>query len=201
MGSSWKTEAGKNLTFSILMTNLKLPLNEQFKVSALTAIAVIKALHKLNIPKLKLKWPNDILAERKKICGILIENILKGNHIHASIIGIGLNVNQQNFENLPQASSLKRKTGIEYDINYVLKIIVAEVEKEVLENISRAISEIIERYKTYLFRLEKPSTFEFPDKSTKPGIIKNISSEGKLQVLFEDDLLQSFEVKEIKLLY
>ncbi|WP_121666425.1 biotin--[acetyl-CoA-carboxylase] ligase [Mesonia aquimarina] len=201
MGSTWITEEGKNLTCSILLNDLSLPLDQQFKVSALAAIGVLKALSKLNIPKLNLKWPNDILAEQQKICGILIENILQGDAIKASIIGIGLNVNQTNFSGLAQASSLKLQTGIDYDLDYLLKTVVEEVEKEVLSAIKLPIEEIIKRYKTYLFRLEKPSMFEFPDGKQEPGIIKNISKQGHLEVMFEDAVLKSFEVKEVKMLY
>lgn len=201
MGAKWTTEEGKNLTCSILLNNLTLALDQQFKISALAAIGIIKALSKLNVPKLTVKWPNDILAEQQKICGILIENILQNNVVKASIIGIGLNVNQTNFEGLPQASSLKLQTGIEYDLDYMLKTIVEEVEKEILSALQLPMNEVIKRYKSYLFRLEKPSMFQFPDGKKEPGIIKNISKQGHLEVMFEDAILKSFEVKEIKLLY
>ena len=68
------------------------------------SLAIVKALERLNIPKLSIKWPNDILSANKKICGVLIENVIKQNQLESSIIGIGLNVNQNKFDNLPQAA-------------------------------------------------------------------------------------------------
>lgn len=201
MGSKWTTQPGKNLTCSILLNDLNLPLKDQFKISALTAIGIIKALQQLNIQKLTIKWPNDILADKQKVCGILIENILKGRTIKATIVGIGLNINQTHFEDLNQASSLKLQTGINYNLNEVTELIVNMVEDEVLSNLSLSLSEILTNYKNHLFRLNKPSTFEFPDNSTSPGIIKDITHEGKLKVLFEDEITKLFEIKEIKLLY
>ena len=74
-------------------------------------MAIINALEKISIPELSIKWPNDILSENKKIGGILIENFFKKSKINTSIIGIGLNLNQEKFEKVPKATSLKMVTG------------------------------------------------------------------------------------------
>lgn len=201
MGATWTAEVGKNLTFSVLLNDIKLPLNEQFKLSALTAMAVFSALRELGIPKLAIKWPNDILADTQKVCGILIENILSGNKIGSTIIGIGLNVNQTEFDGLRQASSLKNLSGKTYDREHVLDKIVAEIEQKIYAMKDRSIQHILEEYRQFLFRFEKPSTFEFPNGSQEPGIIQGVTVEGYLKVLFEDEQLRKFDIKEIKLLY
>jgi len=66
-------------------------LGSHFCLSMVASLAVYKTLVALEIPKLSVKWPNDILSENKKICGILIENVIKKNNLNQSVIGIGLN--------------------------------------------------------------------------------------------------------------
>ena len=101
MGTFWHVQEGKNLTCSVFKRFDKFPVDHSFYISIVTSLAIVRALHRFNVPKLRVKWPNDILSEEKKICGILIENIVKQSQLEASVIGIGLNVNQSEFQNLP----------------------------------------------------------------------------------------------------
>lgn len=201
MGANWISQEGKNLTFSILLEGLNLKIENQFKLSAITSLAILKVLKQLGITNLKVKWPNDILAESFKICGVLIENMYSNQKINASIIGIGLNVNQENFDKMYRASSLKQLTGIHYDLDYVLKKLVKQIEDDIYEFLPYSIEAILEKYHENLFRIGKASTFEFPNGERTTGIIKKVSKQGLLEILFEDHILKSFEIKEIKLLY
>lgn len=106
MGAKWSVVPGKNLTFSVLIKDLLLEINEIFNLNAAVAISITETLESFNIPDICIKWPNDILAGNKKIGGVLIENSIKNNGEIFSIVGIGLNINQLDFENLPKASSL-----------------------------------------------------------------------------------------------
>jgi BirA family biotin operon repressor/biotin-[acetyl-CoA-carboxylase] ligase len=180
---------------------LNLQIDEQFKLSALTVVSIIEVLQKHQIPNLNIKWPNDILAEQKKICGILIENILMNGRVGSTIIGIGLNVNQQFFENLPLASSLKLLTGIHFDLEHLLKQLTSTIEKNIYNKKDWKIDAILKHYYSHLFRLHKASTFEFPNGERKTGIIQKVSKQGKLIILFEDQVVKEFDIKEIKLLY
>ena len=114
-GNVWLSEAGQNLTFSIV---LKFPINvmageiepmhayDQFVLSEITSLAIVDLLADFGI-KARIKWPNDIYVGDRKICGMLIENSLRGEWIQHSIIGIGLNVNQRNFDvTLPNPTSM-----------------------------------------------------------------------------------------------
>ena len=114
-GNVWLSEAGQNLTFSIV---LKFPANviagelepmhayDQFVLSEIAALSVVDMLAEHDI-QAKIKWPNDIYVGNRKICGMLIENSLRGEWIQHSIIGIGLNVNQRNFDvTLPNPTSI-----------------------------------------------------------------------------------------------
>ena len=116
LGAIWNSKESKNLTFSVFKDFSSYKFGVPFYISLVTALALLKTLESFGIPRLTVKWPNDILSADKKICGILIENVIKQNNINASIIGIGLNVNQLVFDNLPRASSLKLISGKHFDI-------------------------------------------------------------------------------------
>lgn len=200
-GAGWEAEPGKNLTFSVLLTQLDIPVEEQFKLSAITAMAVLKVLKKLNIANLQLKWPNDILADKKKIAGILIENRLEGKNIKNAIIGIGLNVNQENFIWAPRATSVKLLKKSNYNCDVLLQKLVEQLEKDIYKLKNQPIEEILAAYKKHLFKFDTPCTFETNRGEQKTGIIKNVSKQGKLSILFEDGILQEFALKEVKMLY
>ncbi|WP_397363492.1 biotin--[acetyl-CoA-carboxylase] ligase [Olleya sp. R77988] len=199
MGTNWQSQTSKNLMFSVYKRFDVLPFEEQFKISMAVSIAIIKALKSINIPKLSVKWPNDILSANSKICGVLIENVIQHNQIGSSVIGIGLNVNQVQFSDLPQASSLKKITGVNYDLDEVMHTILKELKIafEILENQTKDVKSI---YESYLFRKEKPSTFK-NDEGLFSGIIKGVSNEGLLEILVEDQILKTFDLKSVKLLY
>lgn len=201
MGTIWDSEKGKNLMCSVLKSNISISIEQQFYISIVTSLALIKTLQAFNVPKLNVKWPNDILAENKKICGILIENVIKKNGIEASIIGIGLNVNQINFENLPNASSLKELTGIFYDLDELLQSIVNNL-KFYFNLLAKGKFDLLNGdYETYLFRKDKPSTFELISGEIFLGFIVGVNETGKIIIKLEDDIKKTFDLKEVKLLY
>ncbi len=201
MGTVWNSEASKNLIVSVFKDVSFLNLEHRFFISIVTSLAILKALRRFSIPKLSVKWPNDILSEEQKICGILIENVIKQNSFNASIIGIGLNVNQTEFDDLPKASSLKSITGKVFNLDEVLHEVVSNL-KSYFSMLQAGEYDILKaEYETYLFRKNKPSTFRDVEGNMFSGFIKNISNSGNLQVLLEDDVLKEFDLKEITLLY
>ena len=172
-----------------------------FYISMVVALSVYKTLNFFSIPKISIKWPNDILSANKKICGILIENVIKQNSINASVIGIGLNVNQTNFDNLPQASSLKMITGNVFDLNELAITIINHLKDYFLLLQDNKLSVIKSEYESYLFRKNKPSTFKDVEGVMFSGFIKGVSETGNLQVLLEDEIIKEFDMKSITLLY
>ncbi|MEL0645075.1 biotin--[acetyl-CoA-carboxylase] ligase [Olleya sp. Ti.3.14] len=199
MGTLWQSQPFKNLTFSVYKKLNLFPFESQFYISMSVALAIIKALEQLNIPKLSIKWPNDILSANQKMCGVLIENVIKQSVIESSIIGIGLNVNQLDFNGLPQASSLKSVTGVNYDLDEILHLILKQLEIQ-LDLLGKDTNSIKSQYESYLFRKEKPSTFKTAE-GLFSGIIKGVSEHGLLEVLIEDQVLKTYDLKTIKLLY
>jgi BirA family biotin operon repressor/biotin-[acetyl-CoA-carboxylase] ligase len=107
-GNTWESESGKNLTISIVLNPNFLPVGRQFALSQIISLTVAALAEECigNKAPVKIKWPNDIYAGDQKIAGILVENVLRDHAITASVLGIGLNVNQEAFLTAPRATSL-----------------------------------------------------------------------------------------------
>ncbi len=200
-GAGWISNAGENLTFSILHPEISLQVDEQFLLSATVSLAVTETLQAYEIPKLKVKWPNDIMSGNRKICGILIENILKNDRIAASVIGVGLNVNQKEFSDLPQAGSLRMVTDTSFELDGLLKAILKTMEKRLRALPALSKTEVLEEYASSMFRRDQVSTFQLPDGSYLTGIIRGVTTTGRLNLEVEDAVFRTFELKEIKLLF
>ncbi|MBC3757367.1 biotin--[acetyl-CoA-carboxylase] ligase [Hyunsoonleella sp. SJ7] len=201
MGATWMSEPSKNLMFSVFVDTSGYPLEFPFYLSIATSLALRKALFELTIPKLMVKWPNDILSHNSKICGVLIENVIKNGNVNASIIGIGINVNQTEFKGLPKASSLKLITGRIYDLDEVLDAVLSNLKHYFSLLKQGAFGALKTEYQSYLFRKNKPSTFKDREGNLFSGYIQDVLETGDLQVLLEDDVTKAFALKDIELLY
>nr|WP_297784681.1 biotin--[acetyl-CoA-carboxylase] ligase [uncultured Allomuricauda sp.] len=201
MGSVWEGEAGKNLTFSVLKRFNALSVRHQFVLNILVSMAICDVLKELSLPAVKVKWPNDIMSGSKKVCGILIENVLKGEQVGQSIIGIGLNVNQSDFANLDKASSLKRITGRNFDLDELLQKLLERIWLRLEAIESKTVTQLLPSYEKLLFRKDKPSTFTDAKGEMFMGYIRRVSPSGKLVIELEDRVFKEFDLKEVNLLY
>jgi len=185
---------------SVLVKGLMADINDIYKLNVAVALAVIKALKQQHIPELAIKWPNDILSANKKIGGILIENSIKSYGSIVSVVGLGLNVNQMNFENLPKASSLAIIMNHFFDKEMLLVDIVEAMKSSVSMLVAEP-QKIWQEYENLLYKKGIPMAFETKDSKKFMGIITGVSDSGKLQLLLEDDSVALFEIKEIQMLY
>lgn len=120
-GNAWESEAGSNLTFSLLYIPTDIPANRSFRISQIAALSVKYLLDRYTAG-ITVKWPNDVYWHDRKICGMLIENLLEGRFVSRSIIGIGLNLNQTTFRSdAPNPVSLTQITGQHYDPSNILR--------------------------------------------------------------------------------
>ena len=119
-GNSWESDSGKNLLFSIVIFPEFLEARRQFLISQIISLAIKEELDTYTTD-ISIKWPNDIYWKDRKICGMLIENDLSGQHLYCSVVGIGLNINQEIFRSdAPNPISLTQITGKTYDREDVL---------------------------------------------------------------------------------
>lgn len=200
MGSEWVSEPGKNLTVSVLVKDVPAEMVSIYDFNVAVALAAIALLKWNGIEKVNVKWPNDIMAEQKKVGGILIENTLKSDGTFTAVVGFGLNLNQTDFEQLPQANSLTNITQQVYDVEAMAKDFIKALKLHLILFPERS-EEAWKRYDELLFKRGKPAAFEFANGTRFMGIIQKVTREGKLAVLLNDDSVVYYDLKEVKLLY
>ncbi len=200
VGAYWHSQKGKSLTFSLYKQFNGFNVAHQFYLSMGVSNAIKETLDFFDVPDIKVKWPNDIMSANKKLCGVLIENLLHTNKIKGSIIGIGLNVNDSLYENLPNGTSMKIASNKLFDLEQVFNKLL-EVLFEKISLIEKNQFELIKAvYLKNLYRMHQISVFENSQKKSFNGIIRGISEDGKLLVETEADVIHPFDLKEIKLL-
>lgn len=178
----WHSDPGKNLTFSLLLNPGFLPVTQQFDLTRAVSLGIIDALEPFLGTQLKIKWPNDIYYADGKLGGILIENLIQGNHIKNSVIGIGLNINQDSFPaEVPNAVSLKQILHRDYDLKFLLSEICKNIEAAYL-NLKAGRFELVRKaYTERLYWLNEDKMFKSNNRVFK-GSIKNVKDDGLLIV-------------------
>jgi BirA family biotin operon repressor/biotin-[acetyl-CoA-carboxylase] ligase len=149
---------------------------------------------------IKIKWPNDILVNGKKIAGILIENTIHNNQISWCVAGIGINVNQELIEGNPNATSLKAITGANYSVNYILQILCQQLEKHYLSLLNSRRDLISAAYLKNLFGLNEFRDFEWKGKIER-FCVKGVGESGLLLLQNETEQHMQMDVKDIKWIY
>lgn len=196
-GNRWFSGSGRNLTFSIFLQP-ELQATRQFRISQITALSIIQLLgrHKINA---SVKWPNDIYVQDRKICGILIENTLRGDSIRHSIIGIGLNVNQESFPHeIPNPTSMRLETGKAFNLRKLLEEYIGIFKLMIMEMISDETHLTEREYMKYLWR--KDVDHQYQDMRTGhifTGKIIGVSESGCLLVKKKEGEPKEFAFKEI----
>ena len=199
MGTNWHSEIGKNLTFSILIKFNAFEIERQFYLSMAVSLGLLAAIRNHISTQIFVKWPNDILADKEKLGGILIENIVSGNAIKQTIIGIGLNVNQEQFPStIGKVTSLKKITGNSFDTEPLLESIVISIQNFVGYIERKEFQKLKELYLKSLYRFQKPAMFEDDKGLIFLGKIVDVCEDGKLEVALEDEKTRKFNLKEIK---
>jgi BirA family biotin operon repressor/biotin-[acetyl-CoA-carboxylase] ligase len=197
-GTHWASEEGKNLTFSVLKKFKSFPARAHFMLNARISLSVHEALSTLEIPDLHLKWPNDIMSGSRKICGILVENQIQGDTIARSIIGIGLNVNQIRFPNLPSAASLRKVTGRVYNLDEVLASLLGSLEAGLASLDPASFGDLLKGYNARLYLRDTREVFYRMDGTPFTGAIRGVGQEGMLRIELEDGTEESFGFKEVR---
>lgn len=194
-GNTWISTAEKNLAYTIAVKTDSISLSD-FMFNYYTAIAVRQYIAILTENTVKIKWPNDIILANKKVAGILIEK-RKYNGENYFLIGTGINILQEKFDEISNAGSIFTQTGKKHDLQTVVK----EFHRFLIEKFKNPTSEIevLDSFNENLFRKDEISVFEI-EGVRQNGIIRKADENGKIWIEFENGL-QSFYHKEIKLLY
>lgn len=198
---TWVSEPGKNLVFSVFITHESLSIEHLPYLSHAVSLGIYQFLKGKNIPKLKIKWPNDILSGNHKIAGILIENTFKGNFVKHSVVGIGLNVNQTTFpESIKNTTSLRKIFKKEFGLEELLGELVKSIQQEIKYCSPQYFKKIKNNYLEVLYRKNVPSMFKTSDSVPFLAKIVGVSETGQLQLALENEEIKVFEIKEIQFL-
>lgn len=199
-GNTWFSAPGQNLTFSIVLPFSSwhpFPAADAPWLNYLAAFSVATYLREAGLSCL-IKWPNDIYAQRRKICGMLVENSFAGASLAASVIGIGINVNQREFPQLANATSLSLLTGKSYEVEACLAAFLAVFERELArlwEPSSRAA--LFADYGQLLFQRGVEAAYrDLLSGREFRGVIQGVSQDGRLRVM-EGDAERYYRFKEI----
>ena len=191
-GNSWENLPEENLAYSFALKTKNINVSDTC-FNFYTAILVRDFIANLTKTEVKIKWPNDLILKNKKICGMLFEK--SKNYF---VVGIGINILQENFKNLPKAGSVLSQTGLSFELKAFTEslhqyLFEHLVQKEIPNN-------ILELYQLHLYRKNEISVFE-KNEVRQNGIIKNVDENGYIWIDLENEGLQKFFHKEIELLY
>lgn len=198
-GRQWQSARGLNLTFSILLTKAsieKLNLNYLNLAASLAIAIAIENLYQL---KTELKWPNDVLVDKKKIAGILIETSIKGNNIERVVVGLGINLNQIAFQgefNIPP-TSLKLETRMEIDRENLLAEIL-NIFEELLFELEEHPKNILDDWRSKCKMIGDKITVSENDE-VKYGIFHDIDEDGFL-LLKRNNIIQKIHYGDVSII-
>jgi BirA family transcriptional regulator, biotin operon repressor / biotin---[acetyl-CoA-carboxylase] ligase len=195
-GNSWETTIGQNFTLSLILKPHFLTAAEQFKLNIAISVGIFDFLEPYLGTSLKIKWPNDIYVENKKLGGILIENTLQNSRIESTVVGIGLNINQSGFTNL-NATSLGQFTGQFYDLDYLLAELLEQLEKNYLMLRNNKFNDLKFKYLQNVFRYQETHWFEQNGEYFR-GTIIGVDDFGKLAI--DAKGIKYFDFKEVRFL-
>ncbi|MCD7971731.1 MAG: biotin--[acetyl-CoA-carboxylase] ligase [Candidatus Azobacteroides sp.] len=206
--NTWESEKGKNILFSSIFYPTFLPVDQPFIISEIISLSILEILQKETeetnpeaADKFSIKWPNDIYWEKKKIAGILIENTIAGNTICQSIIGAGININQEKFpEDIPDAISLKQIIHRESNTKILFIEILHNLHLNYLRLIKGEEKKLHQRYMDHLFRKKGLHPFYSEQEGNFEAYIKDIKPTGEIVLEKETGEKKSYFFKEVTFL-
>jgi len=195
--NTWHSKRGKNLLFSIILYPEFISANTQFLISKAISLGICDYLCSY-VSDVSIKWPNDIYVDDRKIAGILIENDLVGSSVKNSIVGIGINMNQEKFpEDIPNPVSLGQMIEKKLVLKEELKKLAGCLEKRYQMLLKGMMDKIQKDYHARLFRLNEMSWYQNSEEQFKAKII-GVSDYGQLILENQSGKTLEFNFKEVE---
>ena len=194
-GNSWESNEGENILLSVILDTQFLDPTDIFDLTIVTSLAIHDLLTEYYKEDFRIKWPNDIFFQDKKIAGILIENYIRQNIIEWCIVGVGLNVNQRRFQE-PKAISLASICDQDFDREELTNILLLKLEKRYFDLKNGERSKLRKAYIKNLYWRDELHVF-LSEGSYFNGKISNVASSGKLIIEVEEGT-RKFDFKEVQ---
>ena len=197
-GHEWHSRKGENLTFSVVLEPTFVPIAEQFSVSEVVALSLVDMLAEYGI-EAKIKWTNDIYVGDRKLVGILIEHSLAPTSLRRTVVGVGINVNQTEFDaSLPNPVSMAQLLGKELDAEKVLNCFISHLQRnyEVLR--SGGNTELHDRYNALLYRKNEYHIYALPSGEKFSAKIVGTAPSGALRLENKSGGTKDYLFKEVE---
>ena len=197
-GRTWESPKGTNLYFSMLLKPNFAP-DKASMITLVTAYSVAKVIREMTGLDAKIKWPNDIVVGKKKVCGILTEMSMERDYIHHVVVGIGINVNEEKFpvELEEMATSLKNEKGSLVSRANLLSAILLQFEEDYLKFLAMEdLRPFLDEYNKIL--VNKGALVKVLDpKGEFSGIAGGIGADGRLIVFKENGQIEQVYAGEV----
>lgn len=192
----WSSQGGKNLTFSLLL-NPDIPAMEHFYLNMCVSLGIRDTVDKYT-NDVSVKWPNDIYVDDKKICGILIESSIRGGRITRCVAGMGLNVNQKEFDSwIPNPTSIRNECGEENDLPQVLDETIRHIARYYALLKAEKLQDIKAEYLKHMWRKDIEADYEDAE-GRFTGRIRGVDETGRLQIERADGTVSLYSLREVK---
>ena len=203
-GHEWHSRKGENLTFSVVLEPTFVPIAEQFSVSEVVALSLVDMLAEYGIDA-KIKWTNDIYVGDRKLVGILIEHSLAATTLRRTIVGIGININQTEFDSaIPNPVSMAQLLGRELNAEEVLQRFLAHLQRNYnslreMQNAKCKMQNALhERYNSLLYRLNEWHTYALPTGERFQAAIRGTEPSGALKLEDKSGKITDYLFKEVE---
>jgi BirA family biotin operon repressor/biotin-[acetyl-CoA-carboxylase] ligase len=195
--NTWHSKRGKNLLFTVILYPGFIAANQQFLISKTISLGIYDYLSDY-ISDVSIKWPNDIYVEDRKIAGMLIENDLVGSSLKTSIVGIGLNINQERFpEDLVNPVSLRQMIEKKLPIRKELRKLCNHLDRRYRMLYQGKVDKINREYHQHLFRLNHMATYLANGREFQAKIV-GVSDYGQLILETNVGKTLEFNFKEVE---
>lgn len=197
-GHVWHSVEGENLTFSVVLTPRFLPIVEQFLLSEVVALALVDTLADYGV-ECRIKWTNDIYAGDRKIVGVLIEHSLSVEHIERTIVGVGINVNQELFPAyLPNPTSMAKERGQHFERRAVLECFVEHLDVWYRRLEAGDKEHVAAHYRQRMYRLDEWHSYALPSGERIDAAIRGVRASGELRLEHRDGHCEEYAFKEVE---
>ncbi len=184
-GRKWENAPDESVAFSLILKDKNTSLNDQFFLNKAVALGAVKTISKLltDDKRIRIKWPNDIMIDDKKVAGILIENSFKGKVIGTSVVGIGINALQKQFpEELPHAGSLFLNGEWKGKLDEIVFVLAAELEKSLIKFYRGEYMDIQQEYNSLLWGHGEEKIFYSASEEEFRGKILGVDKMGRIEL-------------------
>ncbi len=198
IGSKWESQPNKNISLSIILYPTFLDAKDGFLLNQAISLSVWEFICLHNVASAKIKWPNDIYINDLKVAGLLIQNSIQGQQLQSSVVGIGININQEYFsKEIPNPTSLINETKKTFDLDELSAQLFDHVERNYFLLKSGNVKLIQKKYFSALYRLNVWTNFSKMDGTSFKGKIRSTSADGKIRIENEQGTIEAFNLKEV----